>query len=83
MTDALPWRLVEAEYVNFRPLRHVIPVNDFKEHTVSIETCGDEFRSVCWCHPEIVDEFILAHRSMDGRESLEPDREDGEPRKLS
>lgn len=75
MTEALPWNVSVVSYNNFRPLRHVYPVNDLKDHALTIETRGGVFRSPCWCKPSIdtEDGSILVHNSMDRREEFEPD----------
>lgn len=41
--------------------RHVVPLDDFREHALS---------SDCWCLP-MVDDDIVIHQSMDGREAYE------------
>lgn len=40
---------------------NIIPINDLKEHIENIN---------CWCRPTIEDD-ILIHHSMDGREKFE------------
>lgn len=43
--------------------RHVVPLNDLKEHALSVE---------CWCRPKVDDDDnIVVHNSMDGRELYE------------
>lgn len=43
---------------------HVMPLGDLREHVSSCD---------CWCHPQpdIEDETVIVHNSMDGRERLE------------
>ena len=40
---------------------HILPINDLREHEES---------ESCWCKPE-VDEGVIIHNSMDGREEYE------------
>ena len=41
---------------------HIYPLDDLREH----DTTGKP----CWCWPE-VDEWLVLHRSLDGREKIE------------
>lgn len=41
--------------------QHVCPTFDFKNHTINLK---------CWCVP-FVDDGIIVHNSMDGREKVE------------
>ncbi len=45
-------------------LQHVIPINDLREHVVSVD---------CWCHP-LLDDDVVIHNSLDQRESYEEGR---------
>ena len=40
---------------------HVMPLDDLREH---------EFVS-CWCHPDVDDDGLVIHHSMDRREAFE------------
>ena len=45
------------------PLRyHIIPLNDLRPH---------EPEMTCWCRPEINEDNVAVHHSMDGREAFE------------
>lgn len=50
---------------NAHLLHHVVPVNDLREH----DTIG-----YCWCNPEVDDDLVVIHNSMDERESYEQGR---------
>lgn len=43
---------------------HVVPVNDLKEHELSVD---------CWCNPKRDEEEpeVIVHYAMDGRENYE------------
>jgi len=43
---------------------HIIPIDDYREHFVSID---------CWCSPKRDDEEyeLIIHNSMDGREKYQ------------
>ena len=44
------------------PLRyHIIPLNDLRPH---------ETEMTCWCRPEINEDNVAVHQSMDGREAF-------------
>ena len=45
--------------------QHVFPLNDLKPHNTESNDC--------WCNPE-VDDFVVIHNSMDGREDCEHGR---------
>jgi hypothetical protein len=44
---------------------HVIPVEDYREHDSTMQ---------CWCRPDLDEEGLAIHHSMDGRESYEEGR---------
>ena len=46
-------------------MTHVFPINDLREHV----TAGD-----CWCRPEVGEDLVVIHNSMDDRESYENGR---------
>jgi hypothetical protein len=41
---------------------HVIPLNDLREH-VELDTC--------WCNPMLLEDGLIVHNAMDGRELFE------------
>ena len=52
------WQVVECNGE-----MHVKPIDDLQAHTST---------SVCWCRPNINDDLIWVHHSMDRREFSEP-----------
>ena len=46
-------------------LMHVVPVNDLREHITNGE---------CWCNPEVNDDGVVVHHSLDQRETYEEGR---------
>lgn len=50
---------------NAHLLIHVVPTNDLREHSTDGE---------CWCHPEVDDDLVVIHNSMDERETYEEGR---------
>lgn len=42
-----------------------MPVDDLREHSVGVD---------CWCAPEVDDDDILMHNSLDHREDFETGR---------
>jgi hypothetical protein len=46
-------------------LTHVVPVNDLREHITDGE---------CWCNPDVDDDLVVTHHSMDRREEFEEGR---------
>ena len=49
----------------FHSKQHVYPTNDLKPHNTE--------SSQCWCNPD-VDDFVVIHKSADGREDYERGR---------
>ncbi len=45
-------------------LYHVVPVNDLREHSCDVS-------KPCWCNPEVSEDGVVVHNSMDGREAYE------------
>lgn len=41
---------------------HIVPIDDLREHEDSIE---------CWCQPDEVEDGVIVHNSLDGREKYE------------
>lgn len=52
-----------------RNVQHVYPLNDMREHSMSIH---------CWCDPDMeevgVNGLVITHNSLDGREAFEQGR---------
>jgi hypothetical protein len=46
----------------FNLRQHVIPLDDFREHEVSVD---------CWCRPVEGEDGVVMHRALDGREAYE------------
>jgi len=44
---------------------HVVPVNDLREHITDEK---------CWCNPNVNDDLVVVHNSMDQRETYEEGR---------
>ena len=51
---------------NAHLLMHDVPVGDLREHI----TDGQQY----WCNPEVDDDLVVIHNSMDGREAYEEGR---------
>lgn len=51
---------------NSHLMTHVFPTNDLRDHV----TDG----TLCWCNPEVDDDLIVIHNSLDDRESYEEGR---------
>ena len=45
-----------------RPDWHIIPLNDLRPHEPEMK---------CWCRPEINEDNVAVHHSMDGREDFQ------------
>ena len=45
-----------------RPDWHIIPLNDLRPHEPDMQ---------CWCRPEVNEDNVAVHNSMDGREDFE------------
>lgn len=73
MTAGLGWEVIQTSYPGFRPLSHVVPIADLRQHSTDIATQGDDFCPHCWCRPELDDEVVV-HNSADGREAHEAGR---------
>lgn len=41
---------------------HIVPIDDIRDHQDSIE---------CWCEPFEVEDGVIVHNSLDGREKYE------------
>ena len=74
------WHCIECSFDDRAPVRHIVPVNDLKDHDLGIleHSVTKEYMPHCWCDPVKDEEGLIIHNSMDGRESFETDE-----RKLS
>lgn len=43
---------------------HVVPINDLRDHSM-------DSNKPCWCRPEMTEDGIIVHNSMDQRELYE------------
>lgn len=74
MTAVLPWILYEVTYDDWGEARvkhHIIPQDDLREHSKKLLTCGDEYKSSCWCVAVVDEEGTIVHNAMDRREDYE------------
>jgi hypothetical protein len=59
----MTWELTAFESGDGNYVKHLIPVADLREHTLSAD---------CWCIPDLDEEYwIAAHHSADNREAFE------------